>query len=142
MAGKLSIPYANKVLNALLRGEPYTLQNQYWLALFTAGSDTPLRTDSLGTAGEVADTGTGYARVPIGGAGPLLFTQSTAAMSKASDVVLWPTAEASWGIVTYVAAMTAANGGNIVVYGALQAPKTVDAGDTFRVPLDSLVLAM
>lgn len=142
MAGKLSIQQANKVINSLLRGEAYTLQNSYWLALFTTGSDTPLRTNSLGTAGEVSSAGTGYARVPIGGAGPLVFTQSTDASSKASDVVLWPTAEASWGIVTYVAAMDAATEGNVVIYGALQSPKTVDAGDTFRIPSNSLTVAM
>lgn len=140
MAGKLSIRQANLILNSEFRGVPHTLPTELWAALFTAGSDTPLRTNSLATAGEVS--GAGYERVAIGGANPLVFTESTAAQTKVSGTVLWPTAESSWGVVTYVAIMDAATDGNVIIYGALQAPKTVDTGDTFRVPTDMLAITM
>lgn len=140
MAGRLSVYQANKVLNKLLRGEDYVVPAEYWVALFKATSDTSLRANVVASAEEVT-TG-GYARIQLRGAAPLTFTQSTAAASQISGTVLWPAATAAWGTVTYAAILDAATDGNVLLYGALETPKPIDTGDTFRLPAGLFTIGM
>lgn len=132
MAGKLSVYQANKVLNKLLRGEDYVVPAAYWIGLFKATNDTALRANLVASAEEV--TATGYVRKKLRDDSLITFTQSTDAFSQVSAAVPWESAQAAWGTVTYAAVLDAATGGNIILYGALTAPKPVDAGDIFRIP--------
>lgn len=140
MAGKFSVWMANRILNKALRGEDFTVPASYYVALFKATDDVALRADVVASASEV--TAVGYARLEIRGATPLTFTQATAAISQVSGLLAWPAATAAWGTLTFGAIMDAATGGHVCVYGALTAPKVVDAGDTFKIPVGLLTVAL
>ena len=79
-----------------------------------------------------ADTGTevtggSYARQLAG-----LSAASGGASSNAADIV-FPTATADWGTVTHVGLRDAVTAGNLFMHSALDAPKTVANGDTFKI---------
>lgn len=52
----------------------------------------------------------------------------------------WATASASWGSV--VAAALVDGSGNILAFGTAASPKTIDSGDTYRIPAGSLTLTL
>jgi len=79
-----------------------------------------------------ADTGTevtggSYARQLAG-----LSAASGGASSNAADIV-FPTATADWGTVTHVGLRDAVTAGNLFMHSALDTPKTVANGDTFKI---------
>lgn len=121
MAG-LSDTYENRALDWLLVTGSPTRASGTWLALYTA---TP--TDS--TAGtEVANSGS-YARTAI-----TFDAAASGATQNAADVT-FPTATGSWGTITHWAVVDSAThaGGNIIIYGAFNASKTIASGDVFQV---------
>ena len=121
MAG-LSDTYENRALDwVLVTGSPARAAGT-WLALYTA---TP--TDS--TAGTEVANANGYARTAIS-----FDAASGGATANAGDVT-FPTATGSWGTVTHWAVVDSAThgGGNIIIYGAFTASKTIASGDVFEV---------
>ena len=140
MAGKLSAYQANRVLNKMLRGEDYVVPNAYWIGLFKATNDIALRGNLVASADEV--TTVGYVRKKLRDDSLLTFTQSTDAFSQVSGAVPWESAQAAWGTITYAAVLDASTGGNIILYGALTAPKPVDGGDIFRLPAGLFTISL
>ena len=61
--------------------------------------------------------------------------------SNAADIT-FPQATADWGIVTYVALMHAITAGNVLMHSALDAAKTVNNGDTFKINAGDLDVAV
>jgi len=98
-----------------------------YVALFTA--DTGLEADN--PTAEVS--GGSYAREAAG-----LSAASGGASSNASDIT-FTTATADWGTVTHVALVDHETNGNwgtdvhVLMWSALDAPKTVANGDTFKI---------
>ncbi len=135
MAGKFSVYGANLVLNKVLRGSDFAVPSSYWVALFRAATETSLRANNAAGSLEVT-SGIGYVRKEIRGATPLTFSLSTAGASQLSDILPWDPATSAWGTVTYAALMDSVTpgAGNVILYGALTVPKSVDNGDTFRIP--------
>lgn len=119
----------NKLLGQVFNGVLYNTPAKYW-ALFT--SSTGL-TDNSAVKEEV--TGEGYARVKAENSD---FTTAAASVVKNANAVEFPVAISNWGKVTHVAIMDAATGGNVLAWGAIRNPQTmderprdVDAGDQF-----------
>jgi len=109
----------NKILN-LMRNVAWTEFAAY-VALFTAAPS------DAGGGTEVS--GGSYIRQLIGLSEA---TGSGGATSNASDIT-FPTATADWGTVTHVAIMDAESAGNMIMHSALDANKTVNNGDTFKI---------
>ncbi len=94
------------------------------VALFTAAP-----TDA---GGGTEVTGGAYARV---NRAPLdanwTAASATDGLTDNAAVITFPAATASWGTVTHFAIFDALTAGNMLIWGALTASKTVGAGDTF-----------
>ena len=109
----------NKIIDHLLRNQAYTPPATVYVALYTSDP-----TD--------ADTGTevsggSYARQAAG-----LSAASGGASSNAADIT-FPTATADWGTITHVGLRDALTGGNLLMHSPLDASKTVNNGDTFKI---------
>ena len=113
----------NKILAHVFNGTVYNTPAKYW-ALFTSATGL---TDNSPVKNEV--TGEGYARVKA---------ENSSFTTPAANAIEFPVAISNWGRVTHVAIMDAATGGNVLAYGAIRNPQTlderprdVDAGDQF-----------
>jgi len=108
----------NKIIDHLLRNQAYTPPATVYVALFTTA------TTDAGGGTEV--TGGSYARQAV-----TLTAASGGASSNNADIT-FPQATADWGTVTHCALYDAVSGGNMLMHTALDAPKTVNNGDTFK----------
>lgn len=88
------------------------------------------------TGGGTEVTGGSYARTSV------TFSAASAGATSNSADVTFPTATASWGTVTHIAVFDSAGSPVFLWYGPLTASKTVDNGDTFRIPSGSLALSI
>ena len=109
----------NKIIDHMLRNQAYTPPATVYVALFTTAT-----TDA---AGGTEVSGGSYARQAV--------TLSAAAggASENSADITFPQATADWGTITHVALMDALTGGNMLMHTALDASKTVNNGDTFKI---------
>ena len=111
----------NKIIDHMLRNQSFTPPTTVYVALFTA--DNGLEGGTI--TGEVS--GGSYARQSV-----TLSAASDGESSNSADIE-FPTATADWGTITHVALMDAASGGNVLMHSALDASKTVNNGDTFKI---------
>lgn len=121
----------NKLIDALLRGQAFTMPATVYVALFTA---TP--TDA---GGGTEVTGGSYARVAVASslanwagtqaAGSTVASSGTTGTTSNNNAITYPAPTANWGTVVAFALMDALTGGNMLIYGALNANKTVNSGD-------------
>ncbi len=109
----------NKIIDHMLRNQSYTPPATVYVALYT---DDPTDAD---TGTEV--TGGSYARQSV-----TLSAASAGATSNSADIT-FPTATADWGTITHVGLRDASTGGNLLMHSALDASKTVNNGDTFKI---------
>ena len=129
---ELSAYMEDRIVN-FMRNTAITGEAAAYVALFT---------DSASLAGLEAGTLTGevsggsYARELAGLSAP-----SGGVSANASDIT-FPTATGDWGAVTYVALMDADSAGNVLMYSALDTPKTVASGDTFKISAGDLYVTI
>jgi len=109
----------NKIIDHMLRNQAYSPPSTLYLALYT---DDPTDAD---TGTEVS--GGSYARQSF-----TLNAASNGATSNSADIT-FPTATADWGTITHVGIRDASTGGNLLMHSPLDANKTVDNGDTFKI---------
>lgn len=121
----------NKLIDAMFRGQAFTMPANIHIALFTAGPDD-------GAAGTEVSGGS-YARVAVASslanwAGTQAAASTTASTGTTgttsnNSAVTFPAPTANWGTITHFALMDAASGGNVLFYGSLNTNKTVNSGD-------------
>ena len=109
----------NKIIDHMLRNQAYTPPSTVYVALFTTA------TTDAGGGTEVS--GGSYARQAV-----TLAAASGGASENSADIT-FPTATADWGTITHVALMDALTGGNMLMHTPLDASKTVNNGDTFKI---------
>ena len=114
----------NALINAVLRNTSYTSPTTTYLALYTSDP-----TD--------ADTGTeisggSYQRQPI------TFGAPSNGVSTNSSAIEFPQATADWGIISHVAIRDAVTSGNMLFHTALDASKTINNGDIFKITSGNL----
>ena len=109
----------NKIIDHMLRNQAYTPPSTVYVALFTTA------TTDAGGGTEVS--GGAYARQSI------TLTAASGGASENSADITFPQATADWGTITHVALMDALTGGNMLMHTALDASKTVNNGDTFKI---------
>lgn len=118
------------LLNATLNGVAFTAVNDPYVSLHTADP-----TDA-GTGTEVS--GGSYARTTASFA-----TASGTSGLVATDAdVTFPTATATWGVVGWIGLWDAASGGNMLYHTALDASKTIDSGDIFKITTGNLTVEL
>lgn len=116
------------LINATLRNTSYTSPSVVYLGLYTSDP-----TD--------ADTGTevsggSYARQAITfGAPSNGVTTNTAAIE-------FPQATANWGTVGWIGIKDALTGGNLLYHSPLDASKTIQTGDIFKIAIGSLSVTL
>jgi hypothetical protein len=104
-----------------------TRPTQWHVALYTAAPSD--------TGGGTEVSGNGYARVAA------TFTVSGNLATNASSLE-WAAATGSWGTVTHAAVFDAATGGNMLAHGALTSARTINSGDTLRIPSGDLDITL
>ena len=119
-----------KLLNLTLNGTSYAGMDSPYVSLHTADP-----TDA-GTGTEVS--GTGYARVQ---ANFNTATGSDASETTAGDTT-WAAAGASWGTVGWIGLWDASTSGNMIYHTALDAAKTIDTGDVFKITAGNLTVTL
>ena len=128
----------DKILNHVFGGTAYTAPTTLYVGLHTsASSDAAAGTEVSGGA---------YARQTAA------FTVSGTSPTEASTTaaIEFPVATTSWGTVTYAGVYDAATGGNLLAYAQLTdpadfvtpLPKTIDAGDVFRISAGNLKIRL
>jgi hypothetical protein len=118
------------LLNATLNGVAFTAVNNPYVSLHTADP-----TDA-GTGTEVS--GGSYARTAASFA-----TASGTSGQVATDAdVTFPTATGSWGTVGWIGLWDAATSGNMLYHTALDASKTIDSGDIFKITTGNLTVEL
>lgn len=125
----------NKILDHTLKNTTYTQPANLYLALFKNTSGQAATNLELGTLTDEI-TGGSYAR-------RLISFADAAGGSCSSDVTLtFNTATASWGTVTHVAVIDALTAGNVLYYGAVTTPKSIDTGDTFQASTGNITISL
>ena len=120
-----------KLLNLTLNGTAFTAVNNPHISLHTSDP-----TDAGTSSTEV--TGGSYARVASSFA-----TASGTGGSVASDAdATFPTATATWGTVGWIGLWDAASSGNMLYHTALDAAKTIDSGDVFKITTGNLTVTL
>jgi hypothetical protein len=118
----------NALINATLRNTSYTSPATVYVSLYTSDP-----TD--------ADTGTevsggSYARTAV------TFGAPSNGVSTNSAAVEFPQATGSWGTVGWIGIEDASTGGNLLYHTALDASKTIDSGDIFKIATGSLSVTL
>ena len=118
----------NALINVTLRATSYTAPTTVYVALYTTDP-----TD--------ADTGTevsggSYARTAVTFAAP-----SNGVTTNSADVT-FPTCTASWGTVTHIGLRDASTSGNLLYHTPLDASKTIDLGDIFKITTGNLSVTL
>lgn len=121
----------NKVIDWLLRGQTFTPPATTYVALFTvAPSDT---------GGGTEVTGGSYARVAVTSsltnwagtqaAASTVASSGTNGTTSNNAAITFPAPTANWGSIVAFGLFDAASAGNLLIYGNLTTPKTVNNGD-------------
>ena len=117
----------NRLLDASLRGNAYTSPNATYLALFTTPITPAVNPTSTGMVGSEV-VGADYARQAIS------FSQPLDGVTRNNLLVTFPPAGiGGWGVVSHWAIFTAPTAGQMLFYGAFDAPWLVDAGKVVTV---------
>lgn len=129
MAGSLSDYLEKKLQDHVFGNTAFTAPSPVFLALLT-DSNTAAQRDA-GTVTEVTTVGTAYARVSV--------TNNTTNFPNASGITALKNLHVSfafpapvgsnWGTCNAWAIYDASSGGNLLVWGDLATPRTINAGD-------------
>jgi hypothetical protein len=118
----------NALINGTLRATNYTAPTTVYVALYTSD---PTDAD---TGTEVS--GTSYARQAV------TFGAPSNGVTTNSAAVEFPQAGGSWGTVSYIGLRDASTSGNLLYHTALDAAKTIETGDVFRIATGSLSVTL
>jgi hypothetical protein len=118
----------NALINVTLRNTAYTTPTTVYVALYTTD---PTDAD---TGTEV--TGGSYARTSVTFAAP-----SNGVTTNSADVT-FPTCTLAWGTVTHIGIRDALTSGNLLYHTPLDASKTIDLGDIFKITTGNLSVTL
>lgn len=121
----------NKIIDAFVRGQAYTMPTTtYWALAVTSGSDAACGTEV---------TGGSYARVAVTSslanwagtqsAGSTTASSGTGGTTSNNAAVTFPAPTANWGTVVEYCIMDASTAGNLLFRASLTTSKTVNNGD-------------
>ena len=114
----------NALINATLRNTTYTSVATVYVSLWT--------TDPTDAGSGTEVSGGSYARTAV------TFGAPSNGTSLNNADVTFPTATASWGTVGWIGINDALSSGNLLYHTALDAAKTIDSGDIFKIATGNL----
>ncbi len=120
-----------KVLDHLNGKTTYTLPTHLWWGVSTT-------TPAVDGTNFTEPSGNGYARVDAVGAA---FAAASGDSAVNASNITFPEASGSWGTLTHIGAFDAQTGGNLLRFGALDAPVAVASG-IFRLVAGDLVISI
>jgi hypothetical protein len=125
----------DNIVKHLFRTGSYTKPSNLYVALYTAAPSD--------SGGGTEVTGGSYARVACNPSDSnWAATSGTNGVTSNVAAINFGTASASWGTITHFGILDASSGGNLLVWGALSASKTVGSGDAFQIPAGSLTVTV
>lgn len=122
----------NKIIDHILRGTPYTAPStNVCIALFTttpsdAGGGTEIPSSNNYTRANVAASLSGWTGTH-GGSGAV--SSGTSGFANNASIISFNAPSGNWGVVQGFGMYDAFTGGNLLFYGALTVPKTINNGD-------------
>lgn len=128
MAGSKTDWYENKVIEHLFETD-YTAPANLYVGLFLESAKP------ADAGGGTEASGGAYARVAVARASG--WTSAGNATENAADID-FPEATASWGELGAFALFDALTAGNMLYWGDLTTPKTINSGDTAKIPAGDL----
>jgi hypothetical protein len=120
----------NKIVDHIFRTSSFTKPAGLYIGLYTA---TP-----SDTGGGTEVSGGSYARVLVGPSDTdWMGTHGTTSgdsvgtngLTDNAQDITFPAPTANWGVISHFGIFDAVSGGNLLIYGALSTPKTVNDGD-------------
>ena len=127
----------NQILNCYLNQADITAPTAIHLGLFTAN---PTESDE-GSSGGTEVSGNGYARVDV----TTKFDTASGAggsLSSNADITGFTASGGNWGTVTGVGIFTAASGGELLFWTALDSNATVNDGDSYQISSGNLTVTV
>jgi hypothetical protein len=118
----------NALINATLRNTTYTSPATVYVGLYTTDP-----TDA-NTGTEVS--GGSYARQSVS------FGAPSDGLSASDADVTFPQATANWGTVGWIGILDASSGGNLLYHTVLDAAKTIETGDIFKIASTNLTVQL
>jgi hypothetical protein len=118
----------NALINGTIRGTSYTAPSTVYVGLYTSDP-----TDA-NTGTEV--TGGSYVRQSATFAAP-----SNGSSASNADIT-FPQATANWGTVGWIGILDASSSGNLLYHTALDASKTIETGDIFKIASGNLTVTL
>jgi len=125
----------NKVLDHVLTATSYTAPTTRYLGLFKNTSGNAAANLEAGTLTDEVSGGT-YGRKAV------TFAAASGGTSASNATVTFDTATADWGTISHIAVMDAETSGNVLFWGAVTTPKTIETGDTFQVSSGNLTISL
>ena len=116
------------LINATLRATTYTSPATVYVSLWT--------TDPTDAGSGTEVSGGSYARTAV------TFGAPSNGATTNSAAVEFPQATASWGTVGWIGLNDAATSGNLLYHTALDASKTIDIGDIFKIATGNLSVTL
>ncbi len=110
------------ILNAVFRNTPYSSPAKVYVALYTSD---PTEND---TGTEVS--GHAYERLEVTFSAPVQGANA-ATIENASELG-FPVASGEWGTISHVGIRDAAEAGNLLYYGSLDTPRTIQENDRLK----------
>ena len=118
----------NALINVTLRGTAYTAPSTIYVALYTSDP-----TDA-NTGTEVS--GGSYTRTSV------TFAAPSNGVSLSNADCTFPQCTSAWGTVGWIGLMDASTSGNLLYHTPLDASKTIDNGDIFKIASGSLSVTL
>ena len=129
----------NALLDHVLKNSSYAQPSNLYLALFNNTSTITADNLEAGTlTDETSESGTAYGRKLVS------FSEASGGTAATSATVTFEAATANWGTITHVAVMDldTVGAGNVLFWGAVTTPKTIETGDTFQVTSGNLTISL
>jgi hypothetical protein len=120
MAG-FSTAFEEDIIDHIFGSVDHTPDVTHYVALYTAAPSD--------AGGGTEATGGSYARVAVTN-NTTNWPNSTSGAKSNGAAITFPTASASWGVVTHFGIHRHITNDDLVIWGALTASKTIDSGDT------------
>ena len=116
----------NNLINVGLRQIPFTPPATIYVALYTVAPTAG--------GGGTEVSGGAYGRQTVA------FSAPTSGMSTNTADINFPIATVAWGTIVAFALLDASSGGNLLYFGNLSTPRTINVNDQPRFPAGQLVV--
>ena len=118
----------NALINATLRATTFTSPSTVYVGLYTS--------DPTDAGSGTECTGASYARKSA------TFGSPSNGVSTTTADITFDQATGSWGTITHIGILDALTTGNLLYHTALDASKTIDTGDIFKIASGSLTVTL